>query len=409
MQYTFIEHTDPKEFDTFVLHSSQNNLFQSSSWATLKENWESHFLSVKEGDKIVGAALVLIRPLILGKKLAYIPRGPIMDFHNEELIRFFFEHLKQFAKNQHCAIVRFDPEIIYHKFTYQERNDAHENQNEDILSLFQSLGIRHKGFTTHIPEATQPRFNAMMEVTEDYRNHLVKNTNQSIRTAIKRGAEVYVGKEYLHDFAMVMKETEKRNHIALRNEEYFQKMLDAFGEHATVMVTKLNFPRQIQLVNQEIENLENDLLHVEHEKQKKSILKQIDDLTKELSFLQEHYEEEGKDEVTICGKLVCWNDSRMEFFYMGNHPKYMRIRANYLLYSKFLDYCVENHIPYCSFGGIDGSLKDGLTQFKSAWPISIEEYVGEFNIVFDPVIFWLFEKAYPQYLTLMGKLRSQDS
>lgn len=44
--------------------------------------------------------------------------------------------------------------------------------------------------------------------------------------------------------------------------------------------------------------------------------------------------------------------------------------------------------------GIDGSLEDGLTKFKSNFNPMIEEYVGEFNLPVNMFIYKLSSKLY---------------
>ena len=66
---------------------------------------------------------------------------------------------------------------------------------------------------------------------------------------------------------------------------------------------------------------------------------------------------------------------------MGNNPDYLRMYSSYLLYAKCLDRCVDLGIEHCSFGGIEGTLDDGLTLFKSNWIMNVEEYIGDFYVV----------------------------
>ena len=146
----------------------------------------------------------------------------------------------------------------------------------------------------------------------------------------------------------------------------------------------------------------------ESKKETKAIEQRIRNAKNELERNQKDWESEGKDEVTLCGKLVCFNEKRMEFFYMGNNTKYMRVRANYYLYYRFLQLCEEKKIPYCSFGGVEGTLDDGLTQYKSAWPIHVEEYIGEFNIVLNPFVYYCFDHVYPKALALAAKIRGNQ-
>ena len=100
MNYQFHLSTDASQFNTFVIHSDQNNLFQCTPWADVKNNWEHLYASVTNEDKIVATAMVLIRCLPLHKTLFYIPRGPVMDYDNHELVSFMIEHLKKEAKKR---------------------------------------------------------------------------------------------------------------------------------------------------------------------------------------------------------------------------------------------------------------------------------------------------------------------
>ena len=53
MAYIFHTDTDPAKMDAFVMSGEQNTLFQCSSWAKIKDNWDHCFYSVTEDDRIV--------------------------------------------------------------------------------------------------------------------------------------------------------------------------------------------------------------------------------------------------------------------------------------------------------------------------------------------------------------------
>ncbi len=408
MSYVFHLDTDPKIMDEFVVHSEQNTLFQCSSWAKIKSNWDSLLTSVTEDGKIVGTALVLIRKMPLGKTLFYIPRGPVMDYTNFELVSFYLSSLKECAKKRHAIAIRFDPSILSRKYSYRDRNESHPYENQDIVEELKSLGAKHKGFTIRIEESTQPRFNAEMDVTSDYREHLEHKTAKCIRASEHKGIEIFEGPEYIHDFATAMHYTEVRKKVALRNESYFQNMLDVYGDHAICMVTKLNFPKQLEKLKTSIseneEKLSSDILK---KKERATISQQLTNDKKEYEKLQADYEREGNDSVITCGILAVYNDSLMELFYMGNNPDYMRMYSSYLLYAKCLDRCVDLGITHCSFGGIEGTLDDGLTLFKSNWIMNVEEYIGEFNIVLDSFMYKAFDQVYPYLLKQAAKIRGK--
>jgi serine/alanine adding enzyme len=86
--------------------------------------------------------------------------------------------------------------------------------NEDVIATLKKCGAVHKGYTVRIEESTQPRFNAEMDVTEDYREHLEHKTAKCIRAAEHKGIEVYEGPQYIHDFGIAMHYTEVRKQVA---------------------------------------------------------------------------------------------------------------------------------------------------------------------------------------------------
>ncbi len=408
MTYTFYKTCNIDEFDSFVIHSKQNTLFQCSLWADVKNNWDHLFTCVKENDEIVATAMVLIRKLPLGKTLFYIPRGPVMDYNNHDLVSFMLSHLKEEAKKQHAIVLRFDPSILSRIYSYRDRNEEHDFENNDVIEYLKSLGAKHKGFTTYIEESTQPRFNAEMDVTSDYRERLEHKTAKCIRAAVHKGIQVYEGKEYIHDFSVAMHYTEVRKQIALRNEEYFENVMDVYGDKAICMVAKLNFPKQLKKLEDSIRENEEKLNSDSLKKKEKNLVRQqLTNDQNELKKLKADYEREGKDEVITCGILAVYNDNLMELFYMGNNPDYLRMYSSYLLYAKCLDRCVELGISHCSFGGIEGTLDDGLTLFKSNWLMNVEEYIGEFNIVLDPFMYKLFDEVYPWVRDTTAKLRGK--
>ncbi|MBR2067440.1 MAG: peptidoglycan bridge formation glycyltransferase FemA/FemB family protein, partial [Solobacterium sp.] len=361
-----------------------------------------------ENNLIVASALVLYRTMPLGKKLFYIPRGPVMDYHNQELVSFVFDHLKALAKKEKAIAIIFDPKVLSRRYLYTKKDEDIPLENIDVIEELKRQGALHKGYTKAIGETYQPRFIAEMDVYEGYMNDLNRKTIRSINTAIKKGTKIYEGKEYIKDFARAMHYTETRKNIALRNEDYFKNMVDVYGDNCILAVAKLNIKEQINLLKDRILASNQELSQADLSKKRRAALSQsIKDDEEELKKLEEDYQNEVEDEIILCGILALFNEKTMEIAYMGNNPKAMRIRASYYLYNHCIEYCEKHGIHECSFGGIEGTLDDGLTIFKSNFIMNVEEYIGEFTIVLDSFTFNLFDKAYPKFRQLMSKLRKK--
>lgn len=93
------------EHDRFVIDSPQTNLLQSSSWAKIKDSWGNDRLGFYQDDKLVAVASVLIQPLPLGFSMIYIPRGPIMDYQDKELLAFVITSLKNMPKQNVLSLL----------------------------------------------------------------------------------------------------------------------------------------------------------------------------------------------------------------------------------------------------------------------------------------------------------------
>ena len=87
-----------EEHDHFVKNSDQVNLLQSSNWAKIKDNWNNERIGFYKDGRLVATASILIRTLPLGLTMLYIPRGPIMNYSNIELVTFVIDSLKKIAK-----------------------------------------------------------------------------------------------------------------------------------------------------------------------------------------------------------------------------------------------------------------------------------------------------------------------
>ena len=78
----------PDEWDAFVASQPHAHILQTSRWGELKSKfeWSAERIAVMHDQQMVAGALVLFRklPLRLGA-LAYIPKGPLLDFDDEDL------------------------------------------------------------------------------------------------------------------------------------------------------------------------------------------------------------------------------------------------------------------------------------------------------------------------------------
>lgn len=343
---------------------------------------------VRRGGTIRAYAMILIRPLPLGLSLFYIPRGPIVNYQDEPLIRFFFAKLKKLARRSNAVTIRFDPNLIDRTYPYVQRNQEHgEHRQAPVIRQLTEMKCRHKGYTLYLREATQPRFQAVMLREQMDWAALSAKTRRSIRHAEKCGVTIHEGESELEHFAEVMKQTEQRKKIHLRNAAYFKRLTALYGERAVLITARLDLKQRLdRIINQlsELQGKPEDLNKAEKE--------QIINLNREQEFLEKKISE-GSSVVTLCGLLALIQDDQMEVLYAGTHSEFLSYRAPYSAHWRLFEKARKMGIQRCNLGGVEGTLDDGLSVFKGNFPIQIEEMIGEFDLPVMPVLAWTLDRG----------------
>lgn len=93
----------------------------------------------------------------------------------------------------------------------------------------------------------------------------------------------------------------------------------------------------------------------------------------------------------------------MEMLYAGMNDEFKKFYPQYSLYPKVFEDAYADGIIGANMGGVEGSLDDGLTKFKSNFNPMIEEYIGEFNLPVNTLLYSLSSKLY----TLIKQLRNK--
>ena len=387
-EYVFDEHPKPQEIEDFLEGHPQNNLLQHARWSQVKENWSMKQVVVRRGGTIRAFAMILFRPLPLGLSLFYIPRGPIVNYQDEPLIRFFFAKLKKLARRSNAVTIRFDPNLIDRTYPYVQRNQEHgEHRQAPVIRQLTEMKCRHKGYTLYLREATQPRFQAVMLREQMDWAALSAKTRRSIRHAEKCGVTIHEGESELEHFAEVMKQTEQRKKIHLRYAAYFKRLTALYGERAVLITARLDLKQRLdRIINQlsELQGKPEDLNKAEKE--------QIINLNREQEFLEKKISE-GSSVVTLCGLLALIQDDQMEVLYAGTHSEFLSYRAPYSAHWRLFEKARKMGIQRCNLGGVEGTLDDGLSVFKGNFPIQIEEMIGEFDLPVMPVLAWTLDRG----------------
>ncbi|MFS9336757.1 aminoacyltransferase [Streptococcus intermedius] len=402
--YTYKIGISAQEHDDFVKKSSQTNLLQSASWAKVKDNWDNERIGFYKNNQLVASASILIKPLPLSMTMLYIPRGPIMDYQDQELLHFVLTSLKKFAKTKKALFIKFDPSL----FLVQNQSGEERQDNPktlDLINNLQKAGAIWLGRTELLDETIQPRFQANIYKDNFSEELLSKSTRQAIRTARNKGIQVqFGGSELLDDFSALMKKTENRKSVHLRGQDYYQKLLDTYPEHSYITLASINLNERLESLQVQKSKAEKEASKftektkpgkIENNKQEQKRLQE------EMDFLAEKMTQ-GAITVPLSGTLVLEYGTTSENIYAGMDEEYRRYQPAILTWYETAKHAFERGANWQNMGGVENDLDGGLYHFKSKFNPTIEEYAGEFNLPTNP-LYHLSNIAY----TLRKKFRSK--
>ena len=403
--YTYKIGITAEEHDEFVKTSPQTNLLQSSDWAKIKDNWGNERLGVYQDHKLVAVASILIQPLPLGFTMLYIPRGPIMDYQNSELVAFMLQSIKTYAKSKRAVFAKFDPSLFLRKgLIGQEVKDQ-----EATLAIIQSLkdyGVEWVGRTEDMGETIQPRFQANIYKEYFTEEQLSKSTKQAIRTARNKGVEViFGGTELLDEFAALMKKTEARKGIHLRGREYYEKLLTTYAGQSYITLSRINLAERLTSLKEQLKKNQAEASRF-NEKTKPGKIdnnhQEKERLEEEIQFLNQELKS-GQEIVSLSGTLTLEFGGTSENVYAGMDENFRRYQPAILTWYETAQHAFDRGATWQNMGGVENHLDGGLYHFKSKFNPMIEEFVGEFNLP-TSMLYPLVNKAYQ----LRKKLRNKQ-
>ena len=389
----FVELTE-KEYQKFWENHPLKTFLSAPKIAKLREksNWKSYFVGVKENKKVVAAALLLSHKRKFNVNEFYSPRGFLLDYNNKELLTFFVEKVKEFAKSKKGYVLRVDPYVIYKQRDINGDIVEGGEDNHHVVEHLQSLGF--KKVKTENMEQVGWMFSLGLEgkTEEQILKEMKPNTRNTIRKAEKLGITMTeLSYDELDRFQNIMEETGERKNFAVRNVEYFQNMYNLFHDSNEVKyyVTELNLKEYLKRLNDEIKEKEEKLSNLGDAKyndgQRKNITGEIDSLKKRIDDAKEIMEKTNKDIITLSGSMFILIEPEIIYLSSGNYEEYMRFNSQYLIQWELIKYGIKNNFKKHNFYGIPANINEhpkdyGIYEFKKGFNGYVEELIGEFEL-----------------------------
>ncbi len=246
---------EPQAYFSYVTRAPLGNFMQYPSWARVKTEWTHDLLGwFSPAGNMVGCALVLYRKMpVLNQYLAYIPRGPLIDWEAPDLME-WFQPLFAYLKRKGVFTLKMDPPVVqakWHTSTIKaclaEARDKQLKGGElrllttdvsfDTATSLQ-IQLQKMGFIKKPGEtgfsAVQPEYVYRLPLEgrslAEIFNGLHTNWRRNVKKAERLGVRVRIGaEEDLPAFYGLLKVTAERDRFKVRNLSYFETMYRALN------------------------------------------------------------------------------------------------------------------------------------------------------------------------------------
>jgi len=408
----FIYNIDKNEYEQFVKGHKKSHFLQGYTWGEfckISKGLIPHYVGLKENNNIIASALLLQKKLPLGYSYFYCPRGYVIDFENLEILNFFTDSIKKFIKDKKGIFLKIDPDIIW---KLRDPKDNLLQLNYDPNLIFDNLkkvGFKHLGFNKGF-ERNQPRFTFRLNFNgtlENVKNNFHSTTKKIISKGNPYQLEIYKNDiKLIDDFYTTMIETAKRETITQYSKEYYKNFYEVLHKenNSDFYVVIANIKKIKKQQKKKVSDLENEISILTSPSKKQELNNQILKIKKIITELEEIKE----DRLPLSSIITTKYGNKVWTIHGGNHSKLRGLNANYLIYYEIIkDAINEGYETIDFFGTVDNPRKDnpeyGIHLFKKRLNGDYVEFLGEFDLITNPILYFIFIKLVPLYRNFILK------
>lgn len=421
-----------EEFRNFSKNHEYTSFFQTIPWGKSKEKvgWKMHLVGVKEKNKVLAATLVLEKSLIKSIKLFYSPRGFLIDYRNDELLTFFVDNLKKFAKKHKALFIKIDPYVE----NYERDNDGNIVEggysNNDIIAILDRHGFKHQGFNLEQDNKLQGRWLFVTptkgKTINEIDNEMKRSAKRAMAKTEKLGIKVIKGTEDdIEEFYNIMKDTSDRRSFTSRPLAYYKNMYHELHKEGLcdLYFATLDTKDVTEKLNKEIkekkEALKEDqeifdkaevqsetlrkykgnMINVpkfnERQEKRRTEIKQLESQLTEVEEIQERH----GDNVTLSGILEIFYGNEVIGLYGGTYKEFIKYSPFNPIHHKMLEYACQNNLDRYNYYAISGNLSKEDSQYgiyytKRNFGGKVVELIGEFDLVLNKPLYYLYKLAF---------------
>jgi len=336
-------------FNSFITNHPKGHILQTWEWGELKKRsgWQPIRMIVEDQGSIYAAISLLKRQLPAGAGcLFYAPRGPVLDINDSTAWDTLWQGCRDLAAKHKAIFCKIDPDVADDDILWQQRIKAGGFVATD----------NGEGF-----EGVQPRYVFRLDISPDQETLLAnfhQKTRYNLRLAERKGVTVVpaVPQTELPVFYQLLQETAQRDNFLIRPFAYYQDFYEL-------------------LVPQGLAQM----------------------------FLV-YYQDKA-----IAGSLAFKLGDKAWYIYGASANEYRNVMPNYLMQWRMIQWAKQHGCTMYDFRGVPGDVDEdhplyGLVKFKRGFGGDYIKFIGEYDLIYRPVVYKMYNTFEPLYQKWVRKL-----
>ncbi len=409
MQLTTIE---PAELEHFVEHHPYGNFVQSAPNAKRIAHlgWRPHYLGLHTNDGRLVATAVLYEWRTLGHSEFECLQGPVVDYHNEKILKELLTELKKYVKANRGLSLRLQPPLV---LRHQSSTPASrpiptdlsftDNQpNKQALATLIQCGFKPVDTNRTDPNARYVRWFFSKDISAIHDQTALRasfdgKTRSCIKGATKYGVSVreITSPHDLTSFAQLLIKTGLRRGFSGRDERFYRQLFQAFSrQQAWFLIAELDLVGYETRLNSQLQQLNIQRATLANDPDKAGQVKELDNqrsaISRRLSRHQQLRTETTSNTLPLAAAIFVYFDDEVVYFLSGSDDRYSAFYGPYALQYEAMSRAISLGASRYNFYGTSGDFngfpeQEGVYQFKKGFGGQLEEYAGCYDYTARPV------------------------
>ena len=389
-----IKEIKPEVFSEYAKNHILKNFFQTKEYGDLMKHSDFSVMYVGAYHKglIVGASLILYKSIGPNMKYGYAPRGFLVDFYDEALLKMFTKKIKEYFLMKGFAFIKINPEVTYSVVNFDDKSKLVNSKSKDLVLRLKELGYDKLRDNLYF-ESLLPKYTPVINLPNYDFSVLDEKLINNMKDAEISGISMSIGNEEdIEKFYSFVNDKESKTSTYYK---FFYKEFKK-SDMVDLLMVNLNYETYVKYLQKQyiVEQESNDALNRQFEMTpndaalyaKKTRSDDImNRISADMALANQRMQENNPKEVLGAAFVVKY-EGRVTIIISGYNKDFQGIDIKTYIFYKIIEEYKKAGYLYLDMYGITADFTDTnpykeLNEFKLKFKPTVYEYIGEFDLI----------------------------